>query len=49
MGVRAPQNNTPQRRYFEVFWYSHHLFIVFFILLLAHGGQCLVQKNVAVR
>jgi hypothetical protein len=38
-----------QRKYFELFWYSHHLFIVFFILLLAHGAQCLIQPNVAVR
>jgi NADPH oxidase len=26
-----------RRWYFEVFWYSHHLFIPFFALLLAHG------------
>jgi hypothetical protein len=38
-----------QRKYFETFWYSHHLFILFFILLIAHGAGCLIQPNVAVR
>eukprot|EP01094_Clydonella_sp_ATCC50884_P009136 TRINITY_DN1866_c0_g1_i1.p1 TRINITY_DN1866_c0_g1~~TRINITY_DN1866_c0_g1_i1.p1 ORF type:complete len:541 (-),score=154.23 TRINITY_DN1866_c0_g1_i1:102-1724(-) len=26
-----------KRRYFNMFWFTHHLFIVFFILLLLHG------------
>ncbi|EDO38325.1 predicted protein [Nematostella vectensis] len=26
-----------RRSYFEVFWYSHHLFIIFFAGLVAHG------------
>lgn len=27
-----------RRSYFEVFWYSHHLFIVFFVGLMVHGA-----------
>jgi NADPH oxidase len=26
-----------RRKHFEMFWYTHHLFIVFFIMLLVHG------------
>jgi hypothetical protein len=29
--------NSVKRGHFEIFWYSHHLFILFFILLLLHG------------
>ena len=34
-----------RRKYFEIFWYSHHLFILFFTLLLSHGSGCLIQAN----
>ncbi|KAI4790947.1 hypothetical protein KUCAC02_034299 [Chaenocephalus aceratus] len=27
-----------RRSYFEVFWYTHHLFIIFFIGLVVHGA-----------
>lgn len=26
-----------RRSYFEVFWYTHHLFVVFFVGLVFHG------------
>lgn len=26
-----------RRSYFEVFWYTHHLFVIFFIGLVFHG------------
>ena len=26
-----------RRTYFELFWYTHHLFIIFFGVLMAHG------------
>lgn len=32
----SAHDNT-KRGQFEVFWYSHHLFVIFFILLLLHG------------
>lgn len=28
--------------YFEAFWYTHHLFIIFFFMLLLHGVQALI-------
>lgn len=36
-----------RRSYFEVFWYTHHLFIVFLVGLAAHQSQMLlpVQSN----
>lgn len=34
-----------RRKYFELFWYSHHLFILFFALLLSHGAQCLIRPQ----
>lgn len=27
-----------RRSYFEVFWYTHHLFIIFFAGLVFHGA-----------
>eukprot|EP00118_Oscarella_pearsei_P014512 m.124702 g.124702 ORF g.124702 m.124702 type:complete len:614 (+) comp37853_c0_seq2:60-1901(+) len=32
-----------RRSYFEVFWYTHHLFVIFFGCLIAHGVQGLVR------
>lgn len=29
--------------YFESFWYTHHLFVIFFIMLLSHGAGALLQ------
>ena len=26
-----------RRSYFELFWYTHHLFVVFFVFLIIHG------------
>jgi len=31
-----------RRSYFEVFWYNHHLFVVFYIGLVLHGIQYVV-------
>ncbi|XP_076159140.1 NADPH oxidase 2 [Alosa pseudoharengus] len=32
-----------RRSYFEVFWYTHHLFVVFFIGLVFHGAGRIVR------
>ncbi|KAJ8348740.1 hypothetical protein SKAU_G00273290 [Synaphobranchus kaupii] len=32
-----------RRNYFEVFWYTHHLFIIFFIGLVIHGAGRIVR------
>lgn len=34
-----------RRSYFEVFWYTHHLFIVFFIGLVFHGAGRIVRSQ----
>ncbi|XP_043928344.1 cytochrome b-245 heavy chain [Protopterus annectens] len=34
---------TIRRSYFEVFWYTHHLFVVFFIGLVIHGIRRIVR------
>ncbi|XP_028816035.1 NADPH oxidase 1 isoform X2 [Denticeps clupeoides] len=35
-----------RRNYFEVFWYTHHLFIVFFAGLVFHGAGRIVRGQV---
>ncbi|KAG0145446.1 hypothetical protein CROQUDRAFT_658623 [Cronartium quercuum f. sp. fusiforme G11] len=35
----------PRRARFERFWYSHHLFIVFFIGWQLHGMFCMIQPD----
>jgi NADPH oxidase len=34
-----------RRANFEKFWYSHHLFIIFFILWQLHGMFCMIQPD----
>lgn len=34
-----------RRSYFEVFWYTHHLFVVFFVGLIVHGMQGLLRRQ----
>jgi len=34
-----------RRAHFERFWYSHHLFIVFFINWQLHGMFCMIQPD----
>lgn len=36
-----------RRSYFEIFWFTHHLFVVFFAFLVSHGFRGVVrsQKN----
>ncbi|XP_029296857.1 NADPH oxidase 1 [Cottoperca gobio] len=34
-----------RRSYFEVFWYTHHLFVVFFAGLVIHGAGFIVRKQ----
>ncbi|XP_022081729.1 NADPH oxidase 1-like [Acanthaster planci] len=38
-----------RRSYFEMFWFTHHLFILYFVMILAHGAAGIVsrQSNVA--
>ncbi|XP_005090645.1 cytochrome b-245 heavy chain [Aplysia californica] len=34
-----------RRSYFEVFWFTHHVFIIFFIGFLVHGAQMIIHKQ----
>ncbi|KAJ3124181.1 hypothetical protein HK098_001355 [Nowakowskiella sp. JEL0407] len=34
-----------RRKYFEIFWFTHHLFIIFFGGLLMHGAFCFIKAN----
>jgi NADPH oxidase len=34
-----------RRSFYEIFWYTHHLFIVFFVVLMLHGIQRLIKSQ----
>ncbi|KAF8938876.1 hypothetical protein BGZ58_011246 [Dissophora ornata] len=34
-----------RRKGFEIFWYTHHLFILFFITLMYHGAFCFIRAD----
>lgn len=33
-----------KKKNFEMFWYTHHLFVVFFICWQLHGMFCMISK-----
>ncbi|CCG83664.1 Putative uncharacterized protein [Taphrina deformans PYCC 5710] len=35
----------PRRKNFERFWYTHHLFIIFFMLWQVHGSFCMITPD----
>jgi predicted ferric reductase len=37
----------PRRAKFERFWYTHHLFIVFFVFWSVHGAFCMIKPDIA--
>ena len=37
----------PRRANYERFWYTHHLFIVFFIFWAVHGAFCMIKTDIA--
>ncbi|XP_063314064.1 cytochrome b-245 heavy chain [Pelobates fuscus] len=41
--IITSSTKTIRRSYFEVFWYTHHLFVVFFIGLVIHGAGKIVR------
>ncbi|KAF5325318.1 hypothetical protein D9619_009796 [Psilocybe cf. subviscida] len=46
LGIMVYFAREKQRRaHFERFWYSHHLFIVFFICWQLHGMFCMIQPD----
>jgi hypothetical protein len=38
---------SPRRKNFERFWYTHHLFIVFFVFWSMHGIFCMIPTDFA--
>ncbi|CZT00317.1 related to NADPH oxidase 1 [Rhynchosporium agropyri] len=36
-----------RRANFERFWYTHHLFVVFFFFWSIHGAYCMIQPDIA--
>ncbi|KAJ3060956.1 hypothetical protein HK102_009303, partial [Quaeritorhiza haematococci] len=34
-----------RRKYFEIFWFTHHLFLLWFALLLLHGSFCFIKAD----
>ncbi|KAM9172563.1 NADPH oxidase 2 [Pangshura tecta] len=41
--IITSSTKTIRRSYFEVFWYTHHLFVIFFIGLVIHGAGRIVR------
>ncbi|XP_077001657.1 NADPH oxidase 2 [Tamandua tetradactyla] len=41
--IITSSTKTIRRSYFEVFWYTHHLFVIFFIGLAIHGVERIVR------
>lgn len=41
--IITSSTKTIRRSYFEVFWYTHHLFVIFFIGLVIHGVGKIVR------
>ncbi|EKG10635.1 Cytochrome b245 heavy chain [Macrophomina phaseolina MS6] len=38
---------TPRRANYERFWYTHHFFIIFFVMWSIHGAFCMIRPDFA--
>ncbi|KAF4126115.1 NADPH oxidase 2, partial [Geosmithia morbida] len=47
MGMVLTSVEKTRRANYERFWYTHHLFIVFFVFWAIHGAFCMIQPDVA--
>ncbi|KAF2871020.1 ferric reductase NAD binding domain-containing protein [Massariosphaeria phaeospora] len=45
MAIVLTARETPRRANFERFWYTHHLFIVFFVFWSIHGAFCMIKPD----
>ncbi|XP_003271033.1 cytochrome b-245 heavy chain [Nomascus leucogenys] len=45
--IITSSTKTIRRSYYEVFWYTHHLFVIFFIGLAIHGAERIVRGQTA--
>ncbi|EJT75990.1 cytochrome b-245 heavy chain subunit beta [Gaeumannomyces tritici R3-111a-1] len=47
MGMVFTSVEKPRRANYERFWYTHHMFIVFFFFWSIHGAFCMIQPDFA--
>jgi len=47
MAMAVTSMNRFKRVNFERFWYTHHLFIVFFVFWSVHGAFCMIKTDAA--
>ena len=47
MAIALTAAEAPRRANFERFWYTHHMFIVFFLFWSIHGAFCMIQPDFA--
>ncbi|KAL1896227.1 hypothetical protein Cpir12675_002873 [Ceratocystis pirilliformis] len=47
MGMVMTSMEKPRRANYERFWYTHHMFIVFFFFWSIHGAFCMIQPDFA--
>ncbi|OAA59562.1 NADPH oxidase isoform 2 [Niveomyces insectorum RCEF 264] len=47
MGIVLTSVEKPRRANYERFWYTHHMFVVFFFFWSIHGAFCMIQPDVA--
>lgn len=47
MSIAITAAEKPRRANFERFWYTHHMFIVFFVFWSIHGAFCMIQPDFA--
>ncbi|CRK44119.1 hypothetical protein BN1723_006036 [Verticillium longisporum] len=47
MGMVITSMEKPRRANYERFWYTHHMFIIFFFFWSIHGAFCMIQPDFA--
>jgi NADPH oxidase len=47
MLIVATSIDRPRKHNFERFWYTHHLFIIFFVFWSVHGAFCMIKADQA--
>jgi predicted ferric reductase len=47
MAMVCTSVEKPRRANYERFWYTHHMFIIFFLFWSIHGAFCMIQPDIA--
>ena len=47
MAIVGTSIERPRRANYECFWYTHHLFIIFFAFWSIHGAFCMIKSDAA--